>query len=124
MKRQLSVTFIVIALLCSTCSGNNVYKKKLEDEFSLFKKTAITLPDNMLSKNCVDQEITDPALLRRPLKMVVYVNQEGCQDCRLRELLPVYMFMLENRHLENFGVIIILNTPEMEAAEYTLNDMV
>ena len=65
----------------------------------------------------------DTTLLYRPLKMVVYVNHDGCQDCRLRALLPIYMFILENQHRENFGVIIILNTPQMEEAENTLKEM-
>ena len=123
MNRQISVIFIVIALLCSACAGNNEYKKKLEEEFLPFKAKTITLPENMLVENCVEQGIADTTLLCRPLKMVVYVNQEGCQDCNLRTLLPVYMFMLENQHLENFGVIIILNTFDMEAAAFTLSDM-
>jgi hypothetical protein len=33
------------------------------------------------------------------------------------------MFILENEHLKNFGVIIILNSSDMAATDYTLTDM-
>ena len=123
MNRIISFTLIVGMLLCSACAENNEHKKKLEAELRLFKKKAITLPDNMVAKNCDEQTPPDTALLCRPLKMVVYVNQSGCADCRLRALLPIYMFMLENQHYENFGVIIILNPSHIEDADYTLTDM-
>ena len=55
--------------------------------------------------------------------MVIYVGKDGCTDCKLRSLLPVYMFMLENKHRENFGVVIILNTADREATEKLLTDM-
>jgi hypothetical protein len=84
----------VEALLCSACAGNNGQKKKLEAELHLFKDKAITLPDNMLARYCDEQTPPDTALLYRPFKMVVYVNQNGCGDCKLRALLPVYMFIL------------------------------
>jgi len=88
-----------------------------------FKTQAITLPDNMTAKIYNEQVQPDMSLLSRQLKMIVYVNQEGCQDCRLRSLLPLYMFMLENEYREYFSVIFILNTVEMEDAEETLKDM-
>ena len=123
MNRIISFTLIVVTLLFSACAGNNEYRKKPEAKFRLFKEKAFILPDNMVAQNCDEQMPPDTALLHRPLKMVVYVNQGGCQDCRLRTLLPIYMFMLENQHRENFGVIIILNTSDMEDANNTLTEM-
>ena len=123
MHRLIYFVLIVTALLCNACIGNNEAKKKLEVELRLFKAKTIIFPDNMTAKNCDEQGLPDKSLLSRPLKMVVYVNQKGCQDCRLRALLPLYMFILENENHENFGVIIILNTELMEDAEFTLKDM-
>jgi hypothetical protein len=123
MNRIIYFTLITGVLLCGACSGNNRQKKELEAELRLFKAKAIILPDNLLAKHCDVQTLPDTTLLHRPLKMVIYVNQDGCQDCKLRALLPVYMFILENRHLENFGVIIILNTSQIDAADQTLTDM-
>ena len=123
MRRILSFTFIVVVLLCSACAGKNERTKNLEAELRLFQEKAITFPDNMVAMNFDEQMQPDMALLSRPLKMVVYVNQEGCQDCRLRSLLPVYMFMLENQKLAHFGVVIILHPAQIEAAESTLSEM-
>jgi hypothetical protein len=36
----------------------------------------------MLARLCDEQTLPDTTLLRRPLKMVVYVNHDGCQDCK------------------------------------------
>jgi hypothetical protein len=123
MYRIIFFILFVMVLLCDACSENNGQKKGLESELRLFKAKAITLPNNLLAKRCDEQTPPDTTLLRRPLKMVIYVNQDGCEDCKLRALLPVHMFILENRHLENFGVIIILNASQMEAADQTLTDM-
>ena len=123
MRRIIFFTLIVGALIYSACTGNNEHKKQLEEELRLFKAKTITLPDNMLPKHCDEQMQPDVSLLSRPLKMIVYVNQSGCEDCRLRALIPVYMFILENRHIEKFGVIIILNPSDIEITDYTLTDM-
>lgn len=123
MCRIIYFTLIVGTLLCNACTEKNAHKKKLEADLRLFREKAVTIPDNMLAKHFNEQMQADTSLLQRPVKMVVYVNQKGCEDCRLRALLPVYMFMLENKHLDNFGVIIILNTPNIEGANYTLTDL-
>jgi hypothetical protein len=117
------IIYFILIFLCGACTGNNDQRKKLETELRLFKRKAITLPGNMIAKHYDKQTPPDTALLCRPLKMVVYINQNGCEDCKLRALLPIYMFILENRHLENFGVIIILNTSDMEATDNTLKDI-
>ena len=77
----------------------------------------------MLASNCDEQIPPDTTLLSRQYKMVVYVNKDGCQDCKLRTLLPIYMFILENQYRKNFSVIIILNTSDMEVSNFTLTDM-
>ena len=123
MNRIIFQTLIVGVLLCGACTENHKQKKKLETELRLFKETAITFPGNLLSKNFDEQTPPDTTLLFRPLKMVAYVNQGGCEGCKLQALLPIYMFILENEHLKNFSVIIILNPSDMEAADYTLTDM-
>ena len=123
MYRIISFTLIVGTLLCSACTGNDLHKKKSEADLRWFKETAVTLPDNMLAKHCDEQMSPDTTLLQRPLKMVIYVNQEGCQDCRLMALSRTYMFILENEYRKNFGVILILNTPRMEATNHTLTEM-
>lgn len=110
-------------LTCSSCSEKNVQYKKLETDLRLFKEKAITFPDNMLAKVCDGQLPPDTTLLNRPSKMVIYVGKDGCTDCKLRSLLPIYMFILENKHRENFAVVIILNTADREATEKLLTDM-
>lgn len=119
------VLFIIVsgALLCSSCSEKNEHKKKLETELRQFKEKAITFPNNLRAKNSDEKMQPDTTLLWRPLKMVVYVNQSGCEDCKLRALLPIYMFILENEHLRNFGVIIILRTANMDIPDYMLKEM-
>ena len=114
--------FLMGTLLFCACTGNNdEQKKNLEAELRKFQETAITLPDNLLAKHYNEQILPDKSLLDRPFKLVIYVNKEGCQDCKLHGLLPAtYMFMLENEHLENLGVIIILNTSDIESTDNTL----
>jgi hypothetical protein len=112
MNRIIFFTLLVGVLLFGACAGNkSEYKKKIAEELRIFQETPITLPDNLLPKHYDEQISPDKSLLSRKLKMVIYVNQEGCQDCKLHGLLPLtYMFMLENRHRENFGLVMILNT--------------
>ena len=123
MKRIIFFYLIVSALICSACGGNNESKKQFEKDLRLFKTQMITLPDNIISKHYDEQTQSQVSLLNRPLKMIVYVNRTGCMDCRLRSLIPIYMFILENRHLENFGVIIILNPSDKENADNVLREM-
>ena len=125
MKRITFFTLLLGALLLSACAGkNNEQKKKLEEALRTFQETAITLPDNLLPVHCDEEISPDRSLLNRKLKMVIYVNQEGCQDCKLHGLLPLtYMFMLENRHYENFGLVMILNTSDMESTDATLAEL-
>ena len=119
------VFFSIIAglLLCVACAENNENKKKLEGKINSFKQTAINLPDNMLAQNCDENTPADTGLLRRPLKMIVYLNNEGCQNCKMQSLSHIYMFMLENEAFKNFAVIIILNPVDVEEAKKTLADM-
>lgn len=117
--------FILILgmLICSSCSKKSEQDKKLETELRQFKAKAITFPDNMEAKVCDGKISPDTTLLSCPYKMVIYVGKDGCTNCKLRSLLPVYMFILENKHRENFGVVIILNTADKEATEKLLTDM-
>lgn len=123
MYRIIYLIFIMGTLLCGACSEKNEQVKKLEKELHLFKEKAITLPNNMLAKVCDGQIPPDTTLLSRPSKMVIYVGKDGCTNCKLRSLLPIYMFILENKHRVNFGVVIILNTADREATEKLLTDM-
>lgn len=115
--------FIMVVSLCSACSQKDEQSKQLETELRLFKEKAITFPDNMLVKVCDGQLPPDTTLLNRSSKMVIYVGKDGCTDCKLRSLLPIYMFILENKHRRNFGVVIILNTADREATEKLLTDI-
>jgi len=122
MNRITFFTLLMGALLFGACAeNNNEQKKRLAEELRKFQETAITLPDNLLAKHYGEQISSDKSLLDRPFKLVIYVNKDGCQDCKLHSLLPsTYMFMLENEHRENFGVIIILNTSDIESTDDTL----
>jgi len=113
---------IIGVLLCCACSGSNEQKQKLAEELRMFKEQAIVLPDNLLAKYYGEQE-PDISLLDRPIKMVVYVNQGGCEDCKLRELFPVYIFTLENKPFTKFGVVIILNPSHIESVDNFLKEV-
>ena len=65
----------------------------------------------------------DTALLKQPLKIIVYINRDGCEACKLQALVPVYIFTLQNKNLYKLGVIIILNTPDIVATETTLKQI-
>jgi hypothetical protein len=110
------------ALLYCTCTGTVDHKKKLADELRMFKETAIILPSNMLYKGH-DGHLPDPTLLNRPLKMVVYINSENCESCKLQTLIPMHIFIIENRHNKNFGIIVILSPSNIESAESFLEEM-
>jgi len=123
MRRITFFILIIGVLLCFVSACKNKHEKKLVVELRRFKEKTITLPDNMIAKSCDEQVPPDTTLLCCPLKMVVYVNQDGCQRCKLWSLLPIYMFILENQYLVNFGVVIILNTSDMETAYNVLTEM-
>ena len=108
-------TLTVGVLLCS-CTVTDNQKKKLADELRLFREVAITFPDNLLAKR-YDEQAPDISLLNRPLKMVVYVNREGCGSCKITGLLPVYQFILENRHVEKFGMVVILSPSHIKLSD-------
>ena len=122
MQRIITFFIGLVSLLFFACNVNNE-QKKLKAEIRLFKTKSIILPDNMLALNCDELMEQDSLLLRRPLKMVLYINQDGCTGCKLRQLIPIFMFILENQNNENFGAIIILNTSDIEYAKQILKEI-
>lgn len=65
----------------------------------------------------------DTTLLTRPYKMIVYINKNGCTNCKLRSLLPIYLFTLKTMKSQHFGVVVILNTPNIEATKGILMNL-
>ena len=116
------VTLIAWGLLCCACDRNNEQKNRLAKELRIFKEQEIVLPDNLLAKHFNEQE-PDTTLLNRPLKMVVYLNQNGCESCKLNALLPVYLFILENKPFTKFGTVIILHPTHTESTDHLLKEM-
>ena len=115
--------FVIILgiLLCSACNKSS-YQKTLADELREFKEMAIIFPNNMLFKG-YDGHLPDSTLLNRPLKMVVYINSKNCESCKLMALLPIHIFILENKHYRNFGVVVVLSPSHLESAENFLEEM-
>ena len=72
---------------------------------------------------CLGNEYPDTTLLDRSFKMIVYIDKEGCTNCKLRSLIPLYMFITKYRNLENFGVIIILNTNNIDSAKQIIKEI-
>ena len=119
MNRIITFAIIIMGiLLCNACARNSI-----SEELRLFKEQAVVLPDNLLAQNNDSRMSADTTLLNRPYRMIVYFNLGDCKECVLRSLVPVYLFMLENEHRENFGVIFILHTPEIESANAILTNM-
>jgi len=126
MKKVSVFTIVIIfmsLLLCYACKEENEYEKSLKLKLRSFKERAFVLPESMLAKNYNEKEPADTDLLNRPYKMVVYLNSEGCQSCKLQSLLPLYMFIRENEHLEKLGVIIILNPSDFRKVDEILSQM-
>ena len=72
----------------------------------------------------IDNQEPDISLLRRPLKMVVYLNQEGCEGCKTQAILPVlYMYALENKQFDSFSVIFILSPSDVQSSWQLLEQM-
>ena len=72
---------------------------------------------------CLKNEYPDTTLLDRSFKMIVYIDKEGCTNCKLRSLIPLYMFITEYRDLKNFGVITILNTKNIDSAKQIIKEI-
>ena len=115
---RISILYALIlgALFCCACTGAGNHKKKLADELRMFRETAILFPNDLLAKR-YDGQTPDSSLWDCPLKMVVYVNREGCESCKLMSLLPVYQFALEHKRFKKFGMILILSPSHIESAE-------
>jgi len=123
---MLHIFYLILTLVISFCVGctNKITQdKKMEEELRHFKVKPIVFPDNMVAKVCDGTIQPDTTLLSRPSKMVVYIGKDGCTDCKLRSLLPLYMFMLESRKYKNFGMVIILNTSDQKATEKLLTGL-
>lgn len=112
-------------LLCYACKEkeDNEYERSLKLKLRSFKESAFVFPESMLAKNYNEKEPADTNLLNRPYKMVVYLNSEGCQSCKLQSLLPLYLFVRENENLEKSGVIIILNPSDFSKVDGILSQM-
>ena len=115
-------TLMLGVLLCCACVRNRAQKQKLAEELHIFQEKTIILPDNLLAKHFNDQE-PDTSLLYRPLKMVVYLNQSGCEGCKLQGLWPTHIFILENKPFTKFGVVIILNPSHEESTNNLLKEL-
>ncbi len=123
MYRLLSILILLGSIFCFSCSRMSEQERKMEAELRQFKENTIVFPDNMIAKICEGKTPLDTTLLNRSSKLVVYVGPDGCTDCKLRSLMPLYMFILENRHKENFGVVVIIHSDDIETAEFVLSDL-
>ncbi len=123
MYRIIYLLILLGGILCFGCSQKSEQDKRLEVELRAFKEKAIIFPDNMEAKICEGKTPLDTTLLNRPSKMVVYVGPDGCTDCKLRSLMPLYMFILENRHRDNFGVVVIVHSEDRESTESVLAEL-
>ena len=94
----------------------------LEKQIAAIKKDCIILPNDMIPF-CLKNEYPDTTLLDRSFKMIVYIDKEGCTNCKLRSLIPLYMFITEYRDLKNFGVITILNTKNIDSAKQIIKEI-
>ena len=89
----------------------------------MFKDSKVVIPDYLVAYNNDSERSADTTLLNRAYRMVVYIKQEECHECVLRTLVPFYLFMLENEHRNNFGVLFILHTSEIERTNAILSNM-
>lgn len=120
------IVLLWMTILCVSCTQGNersVSNKKLETELNLLKKTPVSLPPHLEAWTCKDGAKPDTTLLDRPIKMIVYIGKDGCTNCKLRSLLPINMFMIEHRDMKQFGVVVILNTPDKEDTKKILSDL-
>lgn len=109
-------------LIPYSCSEENKYKNRIVKELSIFKKNEIIIPDNLVAINYGNQ-ISDRELLKRPLKLVVYINQTGCEGCKMQELIPLYIFILQTKHLYKLGVLIIISSSDIMTIENRLQQI-
>ena len=117
-----NIVYFLIILVCFGCTKTKKANKILEKQIATLKDDCIIFPNDMIPF-CLGNEYPDTTLLDRSFKMIVYIDKEGCTNCKLRSLIPLYMFMTEYRNLENFGVIIILNTNNIDSAKQIIKEI-
>ena len=117
-----NIVYFLIILVCFGCTKTKKANKILEKKIATLKDDCIIFPNDMIPF-CLGNEYPDTTLLDRSFKMIVYIDKEGCTNCKLRSLIPLYMFITEYRNLENFGVIIILNTNNIDSAKQIIKEI-
>ena len=117
-----NIVYFLIILACFGCTKTKKNNKLLEKQIAVLKEDCIIFPNDMIPF-CLGNEYPDTTLLDRSFKMIVYIDKEGCTNCKLRSLVPLYMFITEYRGLENFGVITILNTNNIDSVKQIIKEI-
>jgi hypothetical protein len=113
---NLFVALAILLIISHACNEEVSNKKEIRKELANFKGTKIIIPDNLVGRNYGNQ-ILDSVLLCRPHKMIVFINQDGCTGCKMQELVPLYIFILQTTQFTSLGVVIILNSSDIIATE-------
>ena len=65
----------------------------------------------------------DWSLLTKPYKMIVYINADGCESCKMQILESMHKIVVETMPFEKFGVVVILHPSHFEVPDYFLEQI-
>ena len=109
MHFYLPIYVVIISLI----SCQNQAELKTSETLKSFIDSEIVVPTNLLRKTYCNEPI-DNTLLTKSYKMIVYLNANGCEECKLTTLLPLSQFIHEHStYSSHFGVVIILHPTHM-----------
>ena len=97
-------------------------RKGMLNTLKQFTGTEIVIPEQFSPKRYNNTQ-PDTTLLQRSVKMIVYLNQQGCEGCKLRGLWPLEIFITECYPFDAFGVVIILHPSSIEMSNHMLEQM-
>lgn len=103
-------------------SCQNNYRPGVKEILKNLIGYTITFPSDLISKVYL-AESADKSLHRKPYKMVVYLNANGCESCKIQTLMLVDQFIVENKFSGKLEAIIIINTLHIESTDRLLREL-
>ena len=118
MRKYLYIWIVAFSLF----SCQNQSKQEIAKVLKSLRDFEVVIPSDLVMKSYCGEH-ADSSLLAKPYKMIVYLDAQGCEGCKILTLSSVYQFILDIKPFDKFGVIIILNPSQVDAADHLLEEM-
>ena len=97
-------------------------KNEVTDVLQQMMDREVIIPNDLMPK-IYNHTQPDSTLLQSSVKMIVYLDKQGCQGCKLLDLLSFNSFINELQIFKKVGIVVLLHPSQFDATDYFLGQI-